>query len=309
MKMMNKPFILLGPSTFAAENREPLERLHSAGCKVIDNPYKRKLTKDELKQLLNDKITGLIAGLETLDKEVLAGSKLKVISRCGAGMSNIDMEAAKEFGILVYNTPYGPTQAVAELTIGCLLALLRKVPQMDSALHSRKWDKRIGYQLKGKVVLIIGYGRIGKTVGEILGTLGVSILICDPAYSGADGVKNVELNQALGEADIVTLHCGGENPLLGAKEFALMKKGIFLLNSARGSLVDEIELCKALDSGKVAGAWFDTFAKEPYEGALTKYDQVILTPHVGSYTHEGRLQMELEAVDNLLDGFRKLEAK
>lgn len=308
--MPHKPAILLGPSTFAAENSEPLERLIGAGFRTIDNPYKRKLTRDELRKLLTNDVVGLIAGLEILDKEILANSRLKVISRCGAGMSNIDLNATRELGIQVFNTPHGPTRAVAELTVGCLMTLIRQIPQMDRALHRGKWDKRIGRQLKGKHCLIVGYGRIGKLVGAILEALGVEVFVSDPAYikSGGDTVS-VDLHGTLPQADIITLHCGGEKQLLGEKEFNLMKKGVYLLNAARGGLVDEKALCEALDSGKVAGAWIDTFGKEPYEGPLTKYEQVILTPHVGSYTYEGRLQMELDSVDNLLKGFAELGKK
>jgi len=304
----NRGKILLGPSTFAEKDPAPLTMLSSAGFAVLENPYKRKLTKHELLELLLDDVVGIIAGLETLDREVLQKSKLKVISRCGSGMSNVDVDSARELGIAVFNTPLGPTQAVAELTVGCLISLIRQVPPMDRALHAGKWDKRVGRQLKGMKVFVIGYGRIGQTVAKLLGSFETEILVCDPGY-GADEIpfplKNME--EGLPIADVVTLHISGEDRLLGRREFKLMKPGAFVLNAARGEVLDEDALREALDTGRVAGAWLDTFGREPYQGPLTGYDQVILTPHVGSYTHEGRLQMELDAAENLIRGFNEAQ--
>ena len=304
-----KEKVLIGPSSFAALDRSPIEKLVEGGFDIIENPYGRKLTKQELVELLPG-IIGLIAGLETLDEEVMRKSELKVISRCGSGISNVDIKSAKKLGIKVYCTPYGPTRAVAELTLGCLLTLIRQVPQADRALHERRWDNRIGRQLKGMRVLIIGYGRIGKTVGDLLKAFEVEVLICDPAYFENDGYpRSMNLHSALPQADVITLHCDGEEQLLGPREFSLMKPRVYLLNAARGGLIDETALCQALKSGQVAGAWIDTFDREPYEGSLTQYEQVLLTPHIGSYTYEGRLQMEMDAVQNLLEGFREIEER
>ncbi len=299
----NEIKVLLGPSSYGALDDAPLIKLKAAGLTLIDNPYKRKLTKQELFKLLPG-VKGLIAGLEPLDREVLTKSELKVISRCGAGLSNVDLEAAKELGIKVEYTPTGPTTAVAELTVGCLLSLLRQVSQMNSSLHDGKWDKRIGRQLSGLTVAVIGYGNIGGRVGKLLSALGAKILIVDPRLKEA-----LSLKEALKQADVITLHCSGEECLLGEPEFALMKQGVFLLNAARGSLVDEQALLNSLNSGQVAGAWFDTFSVEPYHGELCKYQQVLLTPHVGSYTLEGRRSMELETADNLIKHFKRGKIK
>lgn len=295
--------ILLGPSSFAETDAMPLLRLQQAGYEVVDNPYKRKLTKTELVALLTPDVIGIIAGLEPLDREVLAGSRLKVVSRVGSGMSNVDQSAAGELGIAVRSTPNGPTQAVAELTLGALLGLLRLIPQMDRALHAGTWDKRIGTQLAEKTVAIVGFGRIGRRVAELLAPFKVRLLIVDPFLNQADITTGVlaTLDEALAKADIISLHSSGEDCLLGAREFSQMKNGVFLLNVARGGLVDEQALLAALDTGRVAGAWLDTFTVEPYSGALCGRSNVVLTPHVGSYTLECRQGMENEAVDNLLE--------
>jgi len=295
--------ILIGPSSFAESDKTPRNKLVTAGYAVIDNPYKRKLTKKELLDLLDNKVEGLIAGLETIDREVLEKSKLQVVSRVGAGISNVDLDAACALGIKVFNTPDAPTSAVAELTIGALLSLIRMIPRMDQALHEGKWQKKIGLQLQGKTVAIIGFGRIGRKVAALLFPFGVKILVVDPYINESDcvGCRKVTLQAALLEADVVTIHSSGHDCLIGEKEFTHMKKGVYLLNVARGGVISEKALMEALENNTVAGAWLDTFEEEPYKGNLCNYPNVILTPHAGSYTTECRLQMETEAVDNLLN--------
>lgn len=294
--------VLIGPSTFAALDPAPKQRLLNEGLAVIDNPFRRKLTKDELLELLPG-VIGLIAGLEVLDREVLEKSDLKVVSRCGSGMSNVDLAAAEALGIKVFCTPFGPTTAVAELTLGALLCLLRNIPQMNEDLHHLQWNKRIGHQLAGKTAVVIGFGRIGQRVTQLLMAFGARVLAVDPGCPGGrDEVEIIDLDKALARADIITLHCSGDAQLLGVREFGLMKPGAFLLNAARGTLIDEAALISALEGGVVAGAWLDTFGEEPYQGPLTGYRQVLLSPHVGSYTAEGRLGMEMEAADNLISG-------
>jgi len=306
MKQLDGIKILLGPSTFGVADPAPLDQLRAEGCEIIDNPYKRKIKKNELLVLLADDVTGLIAGLETLDYEVMSKSRLKVISRCGAGMSNVDLRGAEKLNIKVCSTPDAPTDAVAELTMGSMLNLLRSISVMDRDLHNKQWIKLIGGQLRGKTVLIIGYGRIGKRLSQLLVPFGVSILVADPFIKKVDEpCQLIDLEKALPNADIITLHSSGDECLLAKKEFALMKKGAFLLNAARGSLINEEALIDALKSEQVAGVWLDAFEQEPYTGPLTKYSQAILTPHVGSYTLECRRTMEMEAVMNLITAMKE----
>lgn len=299
--------ILIGPSTFGMVDSLPVKKLLSADFEIINNPFGRKLSKKELTQALTG-VKGLIAGLEILDKEVLKNSELEVISRCGSGMDNIDLEAASALNIKVFSTPDAPTIAVSELTIGAMLSLLRAIPEMNKSFHEGKWTKRIGCQLSGKKIAIIGFGRIGRRVAKLLTAFDAHILAVDPILSGKiDGITMINLEEALTNADIVTLHSSGKVLLIGAREFGLIKKGVYILNAARGGLIDEGALIKAIEEGKVAGAWLDTFIDEPYNGPLTKYEQVILTPHAGSYTYECRSQMEMEAADNLITGFYDLK--
>jgi D-3-phosphoglycerate dehydrogenase len=186
------------------------------------------------------------------------------------------------------------------------LNLIRDVSRVNNLLHEGKWEKTTGHLLKNMKVLIVGYGRIGKTVASILDTIGAKILVYDPFVSGKIIPKNytrVDLADGIKIAEVITLHNSGEVLMLGETEFGMMKPGVYILNAARGGLIDEDALEQALVSGIVAGAWLDTFKEEPYTGSLSKYNQVILTPHIGSYTFEGRQKMEFDCVKNLLSGF------
>ena len=294
--------VLIGPSSFADADRAPLDRLISSGFQVIANPVKRKLDKSELRALLGEGPVGLIAGLEPLDRDVLTGSTLKVISRCGSGMTNVDLVAARELGIKVFNTPSAPANAVAEMTLGCLLGLLRHVTAANTSMHARAWEKRLGAELRGKTVAVVGYGRIGQQVGRLLLAFGAEVVAVDPVRPETAEARWLPLDDALRVADVVTIHASGEECLLGAREFGLMKPGACLLNAARGGLIDEQALLEALDGGRIARAWLDTFREEPYRGPLCDYPQVMMTPHLGSYTAECRRSMEMEAVENLLRG-------
>lgn len=294
--------ILTGTSSFGGYDTAPLKRLQSENFETILNPYKRKLTKDEVMELLPG-ISGLIAGLEPLDAEVLRQSELKVISRVGAGISNIDLDVAAQLGIKVCATPDAPTNAVAELTVAGILNCLRQIPAMDRDLHEGEWNRRNGYQLEGKTVLIVGYGRIGRRVAELLRPFGVKLLVADPLYKGSDMTPQ-PLESALPDADIVTFHCSGEDCLLTSELFASLKDGVVLCNAARGGLIDEAALISSLESGQTRACWLDTFSEEPYQGKLREFPQAVLTPHVGSFTRECRIKMELQAVDNLINALK-----
>lgn len=285
----------------------PIDRLIENGCEVIENPFKRKLAKEELTKLLEGGVSGLIAGLEPLDREVLQKSRLKVISRCGSGLSNVDLDAARELGIEVCATPSGPTAAVAELTLGAILSLLRMIPLMDRDLHEGRWAKRIGVQLGGKTVVVVGYGLIGRRVAALLVSFGARVLAVDPHLTtGEVDVPLVTLDQALPQADVLCLHCSGDGRILGARELDRLKPGAYVLNAARGGLIEEAALLEGLRVGRIAGAWLDTFECEPYDGPLAACPNVLLTPHVGSYTRECRARMEVEAVENLISALVRI---
>lgn len=296
--------VAIGPSSFAEKNPAPRERLEAAGVVIKPNPFGRRLSEPEIVDHLQG-VDGLIAGLEPLNRRVLesAHPRLKALARVGIGVANVDFAAAAEFGVAVSSTPDGPVDAVAEMTMTALLALARQLIPTNDALHRGAWTKTIGLGLRGTNVLLVGYGRIGRRVGELLRAFGAHVLVTDPVCDSSDldgEVTLLSLEAGLAVADVVSLHASGEACILDAAAFARMKPGVLLLNGARGGLVDEAALRDALDSGKVAGTWFDAFWEEPYGGSLINCDRAILTPHVGTYTEQCRLQMESEAVENLL---------
>ncbi|OFW06447.1 MAG: hypothetical protein A3I61_20055 [Acidobacteria bacterium RIFCSPLOWO2_02_FULL_68_18] len=302
------PQILIGPSSFGVVDAAPLERLRDAGYDVRQNPFGRKLAERELVELLPG-VIGLVAGLEPLGRTVLERSELRAISRCGVGMSNVDLDAAQRLGIVVRNTPDAPTAAVAELTIAAMLALLRRIVPMNADLHDGRWTRVPGAQIEGRVVAIVGFGRVGRRVARLLLAFGARVIAVDPHVDRVDSpIELASLPDALLCADIVTLHTSGDDTILGRTELLRLKPGVLVLNCGRGGLLDEGALCEALDSEHVAGAWIDTFDEEPYSGPLTRYPQVLLTPHVGSFTVECRRRMEMEAVENLLDALERADA-
>ena len=295
--------VAIGPSSFAANEKKPLEILDKAGVEVIANPFGRRLTEAEIMTHLLD-IDGLIAGLESLNRRVLTSfPRLRAIARVGIGLDNVDLEAAKEINIKVSNTPDEPAQAVAEMTMAALLALCRGLVTANTAMHARRWQKAIGTGLIGTRILLIGYGRIGRRVGELLRNFGAELLVTDPFLSDrrlSVGERLVTLDEGLSEASIVSLHASGKEVILGGNEFGKMQDGVIILNAARGELVDENALIKALENGKVRCAWLDVFRQEPYTGRLCDFEQVLLTPHISTYTRQCRLNMEMAAVKNLL---------
>lgn len=301
--------ILISTSSFGVVEKKPLKILEDAGIKVVLSGLGRKLKVEEITDLATDCV-GIIAGTEPLTRNVLRQlNNLKVISRVGAGMDSVDIEAAKELGISVYNTPYGPTQAVAELTIAFILDLLRGVSRADAAIRQGIWKKRMGALMEGKTVGIIGLGRIGRRVAFLAKAFGCKVIGCDicpdETWAMANDVTLLKFQSLLKEADIISLHIPCENknePIVSEKELALIKPSAYLINASRGGLVDEEALFKALKDKRLAGAAIDTFANEPYKGPLKELDNVVLSPHVGSYAAEARTKMELQAVENLLEG-------
>jgi len=303
--------IVITTTSFAKFDNRPLQLLNNSGYEVVLNPYGRKLSGNEVVKHASD-ATGLIAGTESLDRSILENLPfLRIISRCGAGMDNIDLVAAAELNIKVVNTPFGPTLAVAELTVGLILDLLRKTTLMDREMRAGIWKKHMGNLLRGKRVGIIGFGRIGQKTGELLRAFG-----CEIGYYDSITIEKLkdlkiermELDELLRKSDIVTIHVSGkyEKPLLGAKEIEMMKKDAWLVNVARGGAVDEEVLFNALKDGRLAGAALDVFEKEPYNGPLKNLENIILTPHIGSYAKEARTEMEMQAAKNLVDGLEKI---
>jgi D-3-phosphoglycerate dehydrogenase len=310
--IMNEQHILITTSSFGTEGNTALEKIAAAGLKVKLNPYGRRLSEAEAAELLAvPGLVGMIAGVEPLTRNVLsAASGLKVISRCGIGMDSVDLVAAQEFGISVRNTPDAPAIAVAELTLGLMLAMLRRVAQADRKIRANAWQQIMGNLLAKQTVGVIGYGGIGRRVARLVHAFGAGVVVCDSKNIVPEaGVEVCDLDALLSGSDIVSLHLPytqENHHLIDASALGKMKRGSLLLNTARGGLVDEDALVIALQSGHIAGAALDCFGSEPYTGPLAQLEQVLLTAHMGSYAQESRHLMEVEAAENLLQGLQSM---
>lgn len=302
--------ILITTSSFDAKNSGLLQSLTAAGFGYALNPHGRKLTESEVADLVErHQPIGIIAGVEPLTRRVLKkDGKLKVISRAGIGMDSVDLQAARDLGIVVTNTPDAPTIPVAELTLGLILSLFRRIHVSDASIRRDEWMRPMGNLLHGKTVGIIGCGRIGSYLAGLLSSFGCIVLGHDPFPDRPGSFQPVGLEQILSDADIVSLHIPynqDNHHFINAQRIQSMKKGALLINAARGGLVDEEALYSALYSGHLGGAALDCFEQEPYTGKLKDLDNVLLTAHIGSYAQEGRDIMEKQAVENLLRELKK----
>jgi D-3-phosphoglycerate dehydrogenase len=303
--------VLVSPSSFGQCGNQPLDLLNKNNYEVVPNPFGRKLTEDEVIRLGKDCV-GIVAGVEPLTRRVMDGLPgLKCISRVGVGMDSIDLDYAGEKGIIIKNTPDGPSQAVAELTIGLTFSLLRKISNADANIRKGTWKKEIGNLLLDKIIGIYGLGRIGKRVAKMFLALGNPVLAYDITADGTwlkeNPVRMVDRQTLFKEADIITLHvpkAKDGKPLVGERELNRIKPTAFLVNVSRGGVVDEKSLYHSLKHNKIAGAAVDVFENEPYSGPLIELENTILTPHLGSYAREGKLKMEIDAVNNLISALK-----
>jgi D-3-phosphoglycerate dehydrogenase / 2-oxoglutarate reductase len=241
-----------------------------------------------------------------------AASRLEVIGRAGAGVDTIDVDAATERGIIVMNTPGGNTTAVAEHTLALLLALARRVSVADATVKAGRWEKNRlqGVELLGKTLGILGLGRIGGEVARRALGFRMQVLAYDPYLTreAAErlGVESVELDELLSRSDFITIHTpltGDTRHLIGEGELARMKRGVRLINCARGGIIDETALARALESGHVGGAGIDVFEQEPppADHPLLRFEQVVLTPHLGAATDEAQSAVALAIADQVAD--------
>lgn len=303
--------LVISTSSFDVDNNLHLQHLVKAGMNIVGNSFKRKLTEDEIIELLGQDTVGMIAGIEPLTERVFMSAKgLKAISRCGAGLDNVDLTAAKRQDITVFNTPEAPAQAVAELTMSLILAALRRICQVDQLLRADRWSRMQGQLLAAQLVGIIGLGHIGRRVAKLCRAFDARVVAHDPYIDPTSHeVELVPLKKLLAEADVISLHLpygANTHHLLDAKAFARMKPGSIIINAARGGLIDEIALDEALISGHLGMAALDVFEQEPYRGPLIKNDKIILTSHIGSLARESRMRMEIEAAENLLEELIKI---
>lgn len=271
----------------------------------VFNPLQKKLTENELSQFINNDTIGIIAGLEVYNSQILdLVPNLKVISRCGVGIDNIDIEQLSMRKIVLHNTPQTHVDAVAELTLGLILGLIRHVGSTYLNLRNNIWNKKMGSLLKNKTVGIIGFGNVGKRLYELLMPFNVQVLAFDSnMISDINDVKFTDLNYLMTKSDIISVHLPktiNTINLIDSSKLELMRESAYLINTSRGLIVNEKALYNALNNNRIAGAAIDVYEKEPYSGKLLELENVLLTPHIGSYAIESRENQEKEALLNLI---------
>ena len=304
--------IFIATTSFSTQSEKPLVLLKSNNCKVVSNNKGRKLKGGELIRELSG-FDGVIAGTEVYTKEVLDElPQLNVISRIGVGMDNIDLDAAKQKGLKVYKTQTTPAPAVAELVLGFMLDLARKISYQNDTLKSGKWKKQMGNLLHGKTLGIIGLGVIGKTVVKLVKGFDFNIMAFDidqdEQFAKSHGVNYCDIDTLLTQSDIVSIHLNltaKTKGMMNKERLNKMKPESILINTSRGELIDENALYAVLKSNQISGAGLDVFQKEPYSGPLTELNNIVVTPHIGAYAKELRIQMEIEAVENLIRGLNE----
>jgi len=298
--------IIVTTPSFGKYNPEVLEELAKRGYTVQRIvPFKKEQLLEEIENAV-----ALVVGLEKIDGEILGKARnLKVIAKHGVGVDNIDLAAARDFGIRVANSPRTNTQAVADLAFGFMLSLARSIPIANHTTKNGEWLRYDGVSVWRKTIGIIGLGAIGRAVAKRATGFDMKILgydVTEPTDEEKElGIVRTPLEELLAQSDFVTLHVPllpETKGMIGEKELQRMKPGAFLINTARGGIVDEEALYRALVNKTIAGAGIDAFETEPpVDNPLLKLDNVIATPHMGAYTIEANNLTSELTVKNVLD--------
>jgi D-3-phosphoglycerate dehydrogenase len=306
---MIMPKVLVTARSFRKMQGDHWRVLQEAGYEIVTPTQDQPLKEAEMIPLVGD-VDAILVGNDAMTERVIAAApRLKVVAKHGVGVDNVDVPAASRAGVIVTNTPGANQVAVAEMTVALIMALTRKLAYHDTVVKSGGWSRIIGTELAGKTVGLVGLGRIGKEVVLRLKGFQVKFLAYDvyqdKAFAAEHGVEFVTLEELLAASDIVTLHAvltAETQSLIGEKELALMKPGAYLVNTARGGLVDEQALSQALVGKRLAGAGLDVFADEPPVNSplLQLGEKVLLAPHLGAQTTETVLRMGRMAAENIV---------
>jgi D-3-phosphoglycerate dehydrogenase len=309
MKDLKDCKILVTPSSYGTQDPALKTDLEQFVGDVIYNTAGKPLSSAQLQELLGD-VDGMIAGLDEIDAAALdSAPNLKVVARYGVGYNNVDLEAAERLGIIVSNTPGANAVAVAELTIGLMINLLRPIISAVAMTKAGEWPRFKGFSLEGKTVGLIGLGAIGKETAKRLAGFGCQILAYDlypdEKFAAEYGIKLALLDEILPAADIISLHLPGSAETRGIvnQEFIdKMKTGARLVNTARGDLIVEAALVNALDEGKLSGAALDVYPDEPPDSAspLLQSEKIITTPHMGAHADSATNAMGRMALQECL---------
>lgn len=292
---------------FSSTSPEPMRLLKYNEFDVRLNLFKHKISTHELARSINDAEV-LIAGTEKITEEVFRNARnLKLISRVGIGLDGIDFALCRKYGTRVTYTPDAPSLAVAELCVGMILDLVRKISFTDKSIKNGTWERHMGTLLYGKTVGIFGMGRIGKSLIHLLAPFNVEFLIHDInpdiALGRVHKVKYATKVEVLQYSDVVSVNLPlkpDTQDYITRSELELMQPHAVILNTARGGIVNEADLYNALKNNVISGAAVDVFEEEPYQGNLTELENVLLTCHMGASTIESRRDMEVQAVEEAI---------
>lgn len=300
-----KSKILIATTTFGECDPHLIGELEKY-YECVFNSKKRKLSKKELAELLVD-VDGVIAGTEEYSSDVLMNAKkLKVISRVGVGTDNIDLDLCKERNIRVITTKSDLSESVGELILSLILSFYRNIPYHHSVIREKNWRKKMGESISGKILGIIGLGKIGKKLVELSKGFNFKILAYDinqdSDFAQKHSVEFCSMDNLLSRSEIVSINANSNdagNYIISHEQIELMNSKTLIINTSRGANIDEDALYDALKNNYIKGACLDVFSIEPYNGRLNKLDNVILTPHIGGYTTDIRKMMEKESITNL----------
>ncbi|ACF12692.1 D-3-phosphoglycerate dehydrogenase [Chloroherpeton thalassium ATCC 35110] len=291
-------------------NKDCGEILSQNGYEVTE---KAKLSKDELKSVIKDYEILIVRSATKVTSDVIeVADNLKLIGRAGAGVDNIDIEAATRKGIIVMNTPGGNTVSAAEHACGMLLATARNIPQASAQMHQAVWDKKkwMGAELEGKTLSVIGLGKIGREVAVRMQAFGMKTVGYDPMlpeeFAAKMNIELLTLSETLKQADFITIHSSlneSTKNLICKETIEIMKDGVYIVNCARGGIVNEFDLAEAIKSGKVAGAALDVFAQEPIvsDNPLIGIERVIMTPHIAASTEEAQVKVAIQIAEQIVE--------
>lgn len=275
---------------------------------VILNTYGRQMTEEEILKVIGD-VDAVVCGTERYTEHVLEAAKsLKVLSKHGVGVDNIDLEAARKRGIAVCNTPGANAQAVAETAVGLIIDVLRKIPQAHMSVVTGAWKRPEGHLVNGKTIGIIGMGNIGKTIIRCIEGFGGSFMAYDPFFDAefakAHNVRQSTIDEILENADVISLHVPSTEQtrrMINKDTLSKMKRDAVLINTARGDLIDEKDLYDALRNGVIGGAGLDVLDEEPcLSSPLFELDNIVITPHLAGNTAETTTQMGKRAISNAM---------
>ncbi len=297
--------VLITTVPFGRLDSWPLELLNEAGVEYVINPTGKKLTEQGLVEMVSD-FDVIIAGTEPITERVMDNAKnLKFISRVGIGLDSVDLLAARKRGIQVSYTPDAPSPAVAELTIGLIISLLRSVQVSNLRMHQGQWYRYLGRQIAEVTIGVIGLGRIGGRVLNRLMAFGTPTLLVndimpDPELKRKFKLEWVSKEVIYKQADVVTVHLPlteKTRNMITKTELMMMKPDAVIINTSRGGIVNEKDLYEVLNDGHLSGAAIDVYEDEPYDGELKTIDRCILTSHMGSMSQDCRARMEIEATE------------